>query len=96
MKNDFELGVGGEGQDTSQHFEGVLGLWVQYIQFEASEQKMGQKPKYELKEIIVNRAQNPKRIFVLDFGLKFFRGPKSKISINGHFSSNFDFKKQNY
>ena len=24
-KNDFELGVGGEGQDTSQHFEGNFG-----------------------------------------------------------------------
>ena len=24
-KNDFELGVGGEGQDTSQHFEGSFG-----------------------------------------------------------------------
>ena len=24
-KNDFELGVGGEGQDTSQNFEGSFG-----------------------------------------------------------------------
>ena len=24
-KNDFELGVAGEGQDTSQHFEGSFG-----------------------------------------------------------------------
>ena len=24
-KNDFKLGVGGEGQDTSQHFEGSFG-----------------------------------------------------------------------
>ena len=37
-KIDFELGVGGEGQDTSRHFE-------------ASEQKLGQKQKSELKKI---------------------------------------------
>ena len=42
-KNEFELGVGGEGQDTSQHFKGSP--------CKASEQKQGQKPKYELKEI---------------------------------------------
>ena len=24
-KKDFELGVGGEGQDTSQHFKGIFG-----------------------------------------------------------------------
>ena len=24
-KNDFKLGVGGEGQDTSRHFEGGIG-----------------------------------------------------------------------
>ena len=24
-KNDFRLGVGGEGQDTSRHFKGVFG-----------------------------------------------------------------------
>ena len=24
-KNDFELGVGGDGQDTSRHFEGSFG-----------------------------------------------------------------------
>ena len=24
-KTDFELGVGGEGQDTSRHFEGIFG-----------------------------------------------------------------------
>ena len=29
----------------------VLGPYVQYCPSEASEQKMGQKPKYELKEI---------------------------------------------
>ena len=27
-KKDFELGVGGEGQDTSRHFEGSLGPYV--------------------------------------------------------------------
>ena len=47
-KTNFELGVGGEGQDTSQHFEGP---YVQYCQCEASEQKLGQKPNSELKEI---------------------------------------------
>ena len=25
MEKDFELGVGGEGQDTSRHFEGSFG-----------------------------------------------------------------------
>ena len=35
-KKDFELGVEGEGQDTSRHFE-------------ASEKKMGQKPKSKQK-----------------------------------------------
>ena len=41
-KNDFELGVGGEGQDTSRHFKRSLGPYVQDCQFEASEQKLGQ------------------------------------------------------
>ena len=31
----------------------VLGLYVQYCQCEASEQKLGQKPKSEQKEIFV-------------------------------------------
>ena len=26
-KNDFELEVGGDGQDTSRNFEGIFGLW---------------------------------------------------------------------
>ena len=42
------VGVGGEGQDTSRHFEGPC---VQYCPCEASEQKLGQKPKSEIKEI---------------------------------------------
>ena len=29
-KKDFELGVGRGGQDTSRHFEGGLGPYVQY------------------------------------------------------------------
>ena len=43
-KNDFELEVGGEGQDTSRHFEGGFGC-AQYYPCEASEQKMGLKIK---------------------------------------------------
>ena len=42
-KKDFELGVGRGGQDTSRHFEGGLGPYVQYWLIEASEQKIGQK-----------------------------------------------------
>ena len=42
-KTDFELGVRGEGQDTSRHFEGIFGS-IRAI-CEASEQRLGQKPK---------------------------------------------------
>ena len=45
-KKDFELGVGRGGQDTSRHFEGGLGPYVQYWPIEASEQKIGQKPVF--------------------------------------------------
>ena len=45
-KNDFELGIGGGGQKTSRNIEGSFGSIR-----EASEQKLGQKPKSELKEI---------------------------------------------
>ena len=51
LKNDFELGIGGEGRDTSQHFEGSFGSICAILPCEASEQKLGQKPKPELKEI---------------------------------------------
>ena len=50
-KKDFELGVGGEGQDTSQHLRVVFGPYMQYYPCETSEQKLGQKPKSELKEM---------------------------------------------
>ena len=52
-KKNFELGVGREGQDTSRHLRIVLGPYVQYCPFEASEQKLqlGQKQKSELKKI---------------------------------------------
>ena len=46
-KNDFELGVGGEGQDTSRHFEESfesIRAILQYCPFEASEQNAEQKP----------------------------------------------------
>ena len=46
-KNYFELGVGGEGQDTSEHLWVVLSPYEQYCPCEASEQKS----KSELKEI---------------------------------------------
>ena len=52
-KKDFELGVGGEGQDTFRHFEGSFGSILAILPMcscEASEQKLGQKPKSELKE----------------------------------------------
>ena len=45
-KKDFELGVGRGGQDTSRHFEGDLGPFVQYCPIKASEQKIGQKPVF--------------------------------------------------
>ena len=45
-KKDFELGVERGGQDTSGHFEGDLGPYVQYCPIEASEQKIGQKPVF--------------------------------------------------
>ena len=44
-KKYFELGVGGEGQDTPQHLRVFLGPYVQYSPCEASEQKQGRKPK---------------------------------------------------
>ena len=50
-KTDFELGVGGEGQDMSRYFEGSFGPYVQYCPCEALEQKLGQKPKPVLKGI---------------------------------------------
>ena len=50
-KNYFELGVGGEGQDTSRNIESSFGPYVQYCPCEASGQKLGQKTKSELKEI---------------------------------------------
>ena len=50
-KKNFELGVGGEGQDKSRDFESILGPYVQYCLCEASEQKLEQKPNSELKKI---------------------------------------------
>ena len=50
-KKDFELGVGGEGQDTSRHFEGSFGSYVQYCPCEASVKKLVQKRKSKLKDI---------------------------------------------
>ena len=44
-KNDFELGVGGDGQDTSRNLKVVLGPYVQHCPCEASEKKLGQKPE---------------------------------------------------
>ena len=49
-KKDFELGVGGEGQTHPEILKVVLGPYVQYCPFEASEQKLEQKPKSVLKE----------------------------------------------
>ena len=43
-KNDFELGVGGEGQDTSRHFEDSFGSIRAILPCETSEQKPDQKP----------------------------------------------------
>ena len=40
-KKDFELGDGGEGQDTSRIVTVVLGPYVQYCPCEASEQNWG-------------------------------------------------------
>ena len=45
-KKYLELGVGGDGQDTSRLFEGSFGS---IRACEASEQKPGQKPESELK-----------------------------------------------
>ena len=50
-KTNFELEGSGEGQGTYRHFKGGLGPFVQYCPCEASEQKMGQEQKSELKEI---------------------------------------------
>ena len=50
-KTDFELGVGGEGQDTSRHFEGSFGSIRAILPTEGSEQNLGQKPKSVLKGI---------------------------------------------
>ena len=47
-----------EGQDTSQHLRVVLGPYVQYCPCEASEQKLGQKPKSEVKEIELSRCHH--------------------------------------
>ena len=47
-KDNFELEVGGEGQDKPRHFEGSSG-YIRAIL--PSEQKLGQKPKFELKVI---------------------------------------------
>ena len=53
-KKDFELGVGGEGQDTTTRpdiLRVVLGPYVQHCPCESFEQKLGQKPKSELQKI---------------------------------------------
>ena len=44
FNRNFELGVGGEGQDTSRHLRIVLDPYVQYCPCEASEQKPEQEP----------------------------------------------------
>ena len=46
-KNDFELGVGGDGQDTSRHFEGSFRSIRAILPIMASEQK----PESELRVI---------------------------------------------
>ena len=52
-KNNFELGVGGEGQDTSRHFGSRFGSIRAKLPnkcpCKASEQKLEQKPKSGLK-----------------------------------------------
>ena len=53
-KNNFELGVGGKGQDTSRHLKVVFGPYVQYCPCEASEQKLDQKLKSGLKVIALS------------------------------------------
>ena len=50
------LGVGGEGQDTSQNFEGSFGPIRALLQYEASEQKLEQNLKSGLKEIVTIRV----------------------------------------
>ena len=51
-KKDFEFGFGGDGlQDTSRHFKGSFGSIRAILPWEASEQKLGQKPESELKVI---------------------------------------------
>ena len=51
-KTDFELGVGGEGQDTSQHFEGSVGSIRAILPMLGLGAKTGEKPKNsELKKI---------------------------------------------
>ena len=57
-KKDFELGVGGGGQDTSRHFEGGFGSMCAILLTEASEQKIGPKTKIELKEIELRYCQH--------------------------------------
>ena len=50
-KKAFELGVGGEARTRPDYLRVVLGPYMQNCQCEASEQKLGQKQKSELKEI---------------------------------------------
>ena len=57
-KNDFELGVGGDCQDTLRNFEGILGPYVQYCPCEVSEQKLGQKPESEIKVKELSNCHN--------------------------------------
>ena len=56
-KNDFELGVGVKARTPPNILRVVLGPYVQYCPCEASEQKLGQKPKSELKEIELSYGQ---------------------------------------
>ena len=50
-KKYFELGVGGEGQDTSRNFEGSFGFIRGIRPMRGLGAKLGQKPKMELKKV---------------------------------------------
>ena len=50
-KNEFKLGVEGEGQDTCRHFEGGFGSMRTRLPMRDLRAKLGRKPKTEIKEI---------------------------------------------
>ena len=54
----FKLGVGGEGQDTSRHFEGGFLVHVCNTAHVRPQSKIGQKLKCELKEIELSNCHH--------------------------------------